>query len=131
MKQTVRNYLGAALMLLALTGSNLINAQPPGGGQQGPPPIPNTKQIKEMVSDLADEISLSTEQEEDVLELYIEHFEEVEEQTSGNARPDRQEMEALKTKFESEVKALLSEEQQEQFTAYQKKNQQQRGGGKR
>lgn len=131
MKQIIRNYFSAALMLIALSGSSLINAQPPGGGKQGPPPIPNAAQIKTMVSEMADELSLSTEQEENVLELFTEHFEEVEEKTSGNSKPDRQEMEALKTEFEAKVNTLLSEEQQKQFLVFQKKKQQQHEGAKR
>jgi argininosuccinate synthase len=91
------------------------------GGQQGLPEIPNTKQIERMVSNLADEISLSKEQEANILELYTAHFKEVKEKTKSG-RPDRKEMELLRTDFEKGVKAVLTGEQHELYDAYQKKN---------
>ncbi len=114
------------LVITAILLSSIIYAQPPGGGQQrgqqGPPPIPNEKQIKEMVSDLSKEISFTEEQEASVLKLYIKHYEDIKNKTSGNSKPKREEMETLKNTFEKEVKALLTEEQQKQFMEYQKKN---------
>ncbi|MFD1293066.1 hypothetical protein ACFQ5N_04370 [Lutibacter holmesii] len=92
-----------------------------GGGQQGPPPVPTAKEIKTMVSNLAEELLLSEEQEEQVLELYTAHFEEVEDKTSSG-RPDRSEMEELKEDFENDVKDVLTEDQQKLYTTYQKKN---------
>lgn len=94
---------------------------PQGRGQQGPPSIPNSKQIEKMVSNLADDISLSEDQENEVLKLYTVHFKEVKEKTKSG-RPDRKEMELLKNDFEKEVKEALTEEQQELYDAYLKKN---------
>ena len=48
---------------------NFIYAQARGGGQglrQGPPPIPNSAQIEQMVNSLAKEITLSGEQKTEV-----------------------------------------------------------------
>ena len=105
-------------------------AQPPGGGkgggQQGPPPIPDSKQIKTMVSDLAKDISLTDKQEASVLKLYTEHFEKVKAKTSGNAKPKREEMDALKNDLEKSVKALLTADQQKAYVAYLKKQNAQR-----
>jgi len=92
-----------------------------GGGQGGPPALPTSKEIKTMVSDLSDELLLSDEQEEKVLELYIEHFEEVEDKTSSG-RPDRDEMDELKEDLENDVKVVLTEDQQESYTEYLKNN---------
>lgn len=92
-----------------------------GGGQQAPPAVPTTKQIVKMVDKLSSEILLSEEQKTEVLELYKEHFEEVESKTSSG-RPDRDEMEDLKEDFETDVKAVLTKDQQKLYTAYQKKN---------
>ena len=103
---------------------------PQGGSQQGPPELPTAKEIKTMVSDLSDEILLSDEQEEKVLELYIAHFEDVEEMTSAG-RPDRDEMEELKEDFENDVKDVLTDDQQELYTKYLKKNSSKKGGKKR
>jgi hypothetical protein len=50
--------IGVILFLIAMAISSAVSAQPPGGGdQQGPPPIPNSKQIKKMVTKLSTELS--------------------------------------------------------------------------
>lgn len=133
MKQATRKNVGLLIMLIAISTSSLIYAQPPGGrqgGQQGPPPVPNEKQIEKMVNDLSEELSLTEEQEEKVLDEYLIHFEQVEEKTK-DGKPNRNEMEALKSEFEENVKLLLSDEQDELFDAYQKANAQQKGGQQR
>jgi len=96
---------------------------PPQGGrqQQGPPAIPAAKQIKSMVSDLSKEILLTDEQEAKVLKLYTTHFETIEEKTASG-RPDRNEMEKLKTTFENKIKALLTDNQKKLYTTYLKNN---------
>jgi hypothetical protein len=109
------------IVVLLLISTTLFAQQ--GGqraGQNGPPPIPDANQIKEMVNQLDDEISLSDEQEEKIVALYTAHFEEVKEKTSGNTRPNREEMEALKADFQKQVKALLSTEQQKGFETFVK-----------
>ncbi|MDA3817144.1 MAG: hypothetical protein PF486_07190 [Prolixibacteraceae bacterium] len=121
----VKSVLVVAFVLV----SSIAFAQPPGGGQrggkrdqqQGPPQVPGEEEIAEMVSDLADELSLSGEQGEKILELYQSHFEQVEEKTSGNSRPDREEMEALKTTLEKNVKAELTKDQISAYEAYVEK----------
>lgn len=131
MKKKVELKLRAIFLLLAIVSSSLIYAQPPGGGQkggqQGPPPIPNEKQIEKMVSELASEISLTETQEEQVLDIYINHFADVEEKTK-EGRPGKSEMDELKANFENSVKALLDTNQQEQYTTYMQNNKAQRGG---
>lgn len=91
------------------------------GGQQGAPQLPSTEQIENMVSDLADEILLSDEQETDVLELYKDHFEVVENKIKSG-RPDRNEMETLKENFENDVKDSLTKDQQKLYATYLKKS---------
>ena len=97
-------------------------------GRQGPPPIPSEEQIKNMVNDMADEISLSEDQETQVLELYLAHFEELEEKRSENSRPERSEMEAFRTDFQNDVKAILSESQKTQYEAYLREHKGRRSG---
>ncbi len=132
----IRNTFKTAslVMILCLTIiSTSTYAQQRGGQgerQQGPPPIPSTKQINKMVSDLADEISLTEQQEEQVLELYTNHFEEIESKTKSG-RPERDEMESFKRDFENDVRKVLSEDQQELYTSYMKNNRPKRGGGER
>lgn len=91
------------------------------GGQGGPPALPTAKEIKTMVSDLSKEILLSDEQEAQVLKLYTAHFEEVKEKISAG-RPDRNEMESLKTSFENKVKSILTKDQQIKYASFLKKN---------
>lgn len=124
--KTVKLFLIVSILLV----STSLFAQPPGGGQrggqQGPPPIPNDKQIEKMGSEIADELTLSNEQETKVLNLYKAHFAQVKEKNEGNNRPDRQEMEALKSTLEKQVKAELTREQTTKYEAYLKKQRPQR-----
>ena len=92
-----------------------------GGSQQSPPQVPTTKQIVKMVDKLSSEILLSEVQKTEVLEIYKEHFKEVESKTTSG-RPNRDEMEGLKEDFEDTIKAVLTKDQKKLFTAYQKKN---------
>lgn len=115
--------LKSIVIIISVLLSSMIYAQPPGGGQdrqQGPPPIPNAKQIKKMVSQLADEINLSEEQESTVLKLYQEHFEEVEEMTSGQEKPNRKEMDSLKSNFQNQVEDVLNDDQKTVYQEYLK-----------
>ena len=121
--------LGILFILIALSFFNVVNAQPQ-GGQQGPPSVPNAKQIKKMVVDVSKELSLNDEQETQVSKLYVAHFDEVKKATSSG-RPERSTMEALDTKFEKEVNKVLTTDQQKLFAAYQKKNKPQQMGGQR
>ncbi len=126
--------LKTSLIGMLLIFAQLIIAQPPGGGrqgerqggQQGPPAAPTAKQITKMMTTLAEEISLSDEQKKDVTALYTEHFASMEEMTSGNNRPKREEMKALNTKLQTKVKALLDDEQIEKYEAYLKKKREER-----
>lgn len=99
------------------------------GGQGGPPELPTAKEIKTMVSDMSDEILMTDEQEEQVLELYTEHFEAVEEKTSSG-RPDRDEMKELKENLENDIEKLLTDDQKELYTTYLKNNSSKKRGKK-
>jgi hypothetical protein len=101
----------------------------PRGGQQGPPPLPTDEQIEKMVSNLSTELDLSETQEKQVSALYFAHFEEVEALTGeDDSRPDRKVMEQLKEDFETEVKSVLTKDQQKQYETYLKNQKSQRGG---
>lgn len=99
-----------------------------GGGREqgGPPPIPDSEEIEEMVEKLAKGVFLTDEQEQEVLSLYVNHFEEVSEMVSGSSKPDRSEMEALNSDLKKEVKKLLREDQEDLYDDYLKKNKKQR-----
>ena len=100
-----------------------------GNKQQGPPPIPTTKQINHMVSDLADEISLTEKQEKEVLTIYTNHFKDLEDITKSG-RPDRDEMQSFRKGFQNSVNEVLSEDQQELYATYMKEKRQARGNKK-
>lgn len=89
---------------------------------QGPPQIPNESQIVKIVDDLSSELSLNGDQKTEILALYQDHFAEVKSSMSSGQRPNRDEMESLKSDFEDDVKNILNDEQEELFTEYMKKN---------
>lgn len=123
------------VLFLSLCIGSVTFAQGPGGGgpggggmQQGPPSVPTNKQIKKMVAEIAEEVTLTEEQEETVLVKYQEHFAVVKKKISGSSRPEKSEMEALDTAFEKEVKELLTDEQIVKYEAYVKEQAKNRGG---
>jgi hypothetical protein len=124
--KALKSFFALSILLV----SSISFAQPTGGGQrdgqQGPPPIPNNKQITQLVSDLADNLSLSDVQEVKILELYKEHFVQMKAKTSGNSRPKREDMEALNTALVKKVKAELTKEQTGKYEAFLKKQSKQR-----
>lgn len=133
MKNTIRTNKRLIIAIFAMIFSiTTLQAQQDqhNRDRQGPPPIPNEKQIQEMVSDLSTELSLTDTQTEEVSKIYLAHFEEAKEKMENNKleRPSRKEMEKLRTDFEKEVKAQLTDEQQKQFDAFLKK--QKRGQGR-
>ncbi|MDD3321753.1 MAG: hypothetical protein PHS59_09960 [Paludibacter sp.] len=119
------------IMIFTIFSSSILYAQPGQGqgGQQGPPPIPNAKQVTALVNDLSKELTLSDTQKASVSKLYTAHFDELRKMTSDNAKPKREEMDALKTDLEKQVKAVLTKDQQKKYAAYLKKQDPRQGGG--
>ena len=104
--------------LITLGVSQNLQAQQ--RGQQGPPPMPDDEQIEKMVEDLSEELSLTEDQEKQVSKKYFAHFDEVEAKIEAG-KPDRKEMETLKSDFEKDIEALLTDEQKEKYIDYLKK----------
>lgn len=130
--------IGMCVLCVLMAGSSATLAQggrpagPPRGGPErgGPPALPDSTQIVQIVDQLAEELSLSADQKEQISELHFAHFREVRTLMSagrGNRDGIREKMEALREEFESNVKALLDEEQQAKFDKLQK-NRGQRSG---
>ncbi len=109
-----------AIALILIISINSSYAQ--NRGQQGYPPIPDKSSVEKIVNNLAIELELSKDQEEEVSNLYTEHFElirqMVEESKVTNKRVDRKVMEIMKSDFESNVKTTLTKEQQKKFKQY-------------
>lgn len=125
MKNNIKMVL---LILAAVLTTTLASAQKE--RPQGPPPLPSDGQIKEMVADMAKELSLTDKQEEQVSDLYFEHFEKAEElqkSDSGNRGGGREAMENLKADLEENVNALLTKEQQKLYKAWMEEKQTPRG----
>lgn len=118
------------LVISILLAYSISIAQPQGGGQrgkqQGPPPIPTNEKISQMVSDLVEELTLTSEQESKILEIYKEHFDIIKEKITGNSRPKREEMQALNTALKDKVETELTEEQISKYEAYLKEQTSQR-----
>jgi len=120
-----QSVLKKVVFAVLLVSSTAVYSQ--ARGQQGAPPIPNAKQIEKMVDDLGKTLSLSEEQEKKVLAVYQDHFKEVEKNTAATNRPDRQEMQKLRSEFEADVNALLTKEQKELYKEYVKEHKQRHG----
>lgn len=124
MKRKFKNIASIILVsILMLIAGNSVQAQQ--GRQQGPPPTPTDDQIEEMVEDLDKALSLSDKQEIQVSEKYFAHFAAVDKKMKAG-RPNRDDMEAMKTDFEKEIKSLLTKSQQDLYSTYLKKQQKQR-----
>ena len=79
-----------AISAIILFSSHLVQAQR--GGQQGPPPVPTTAEIQEMVSDLSETLDLTDEKSDELLDLYTAHIKEV--SSLMKSRPKREKMES-------------------------------------
>jgi Spy/CpxP family protein refolding chaperone len=134
-KQTARLLLASFIVLFTVVFAQAQQQSNPAGGQQGPRPVPNEKQIEKMVSDLSMELSLDEAQKKEVSEMFAAHFNEVKEvqnKYKSSHEAERKEMDGLRTEFEKEVKTILTNEQQKQFDAFMKdKKAQRKGNGKR
>ncbi|WP_372755527.1 hypothetical protein [Labilibaculum sp.] len=115
-----------AIAVIMLLSNKTVQAQPGGGGQQGPPSLPTASEIKTMVTELTTSLELNEDQSSEIYDLFVEHFEAVEDKMSAG-RPSREDMEELESSFTEEVNALLTEEQQEGFEDYMEENAPQKG----
>ena len=82
------------------------------------PALPDSSQIVEIVDQTAQALSLTSEQKGQVSDLYFAHFAEARDlMDSGNGQQknNRAEMDALRQTFETDVKALLNDEQKTSF----------------
>jgi len=89
-----------------------------GRDEQRPPMLPDSAQIVKRVEHLAKDLSLTEQQKETILKLHFAHFKEVKSQKENHdaqREKMREEMEALKQKFEQEVESQLTDEQKAKF----------------
>lgn len=125
MKTQIKKKYGLLLaILIMIFSTNFVVAQQQGRGN-GPRPLPTDAEIVEIVDTLAAELSLNEKQKGEILEMYRSHFEEVKVKRDANraARAAHwEEMNALKTSFETNVKSKLNAEQKTKFDTFQKTN---------
>lgn len=89
-----------------------------GPDEHRPPMLPDSAQIVKRVEHLAKDLSLTEQQKETILKLHFAHFKEVKSQKENHdaqREKMREEMEALKQKFEQEVESQLTDEQKAKF----------------
>lgn len=119
--KALKSILTAVALVLSIACFAQRPGGPPNGGQQGPPPIPTDEQIEQTVSDLDKELDLSDTQETKILDIYIDHYAVVKKKTAGDARPKREEMEALDEKMDEQVEAVLTKKQYKTYKKLTKK----------
>ncbi|MRT93522.1 hypothetical protein [Ancylomarina sp. 16SWW S1-10-2] len=113
-KKTISLIIISASIMIA---GNFAQAQQ--GGQQGPPPVPTTAEIQDMVNDITETLDLTDEKSDELLGLYKSHIKEV--KSLMKSRPKREKMESLESEFEKDVEAILTSDQQKLYKAYVKK----------
>ena len=131
MKTTLKRILEITILITLV--STLTFAQGNRGqqgqrGQQGPPQPPTDEQIEQMVEEMAEAISLTEIQQQQMIGLYTEHFDDMRKTMESGSRQDRNTMETQKKEFEAQIKKLLTKEQQVLFEEYQKNHQPQQQG---
>ena len=127
----LKTTLPAILVVILFLSSSLIQAQ---HKEKGPRQLPDQEKIEKMVDELSTELSLTKKQEKQVSDIYESHFEEVGKTMEKNKEvreTSKKEMKELRTSFENDVKAVLSEDQQKQFDVFMKEKEAQRGQNKK
>ncbi len=113
-------FLVACVVLMASTLLAQPNQHSQQGRQQGPPPIPNDKEIVKMVENLSSTLSLNDKQEAEIADIYQEHFAELKALTKKTQNVQREAMDTLKKGFDKAVKSVLTDEQKKGFETYLK-----------
>jgi hypothetical protein len=93
-------------------------------GRGQPPALPDSTQIVRIVEDMAKALKLTDAQKSHISDLHFAHFAAMKDrmgQAKGAREDHRKEMDALRLRFEDDVKALLNEEQKREFEATAKK----------
>jgi hypothetical protein len=115
--------------------ANQLFAQEPRGQRrsEGPPPLPDSTRIVEMVDELSKSLSLDEEQKTKILELHFTHFAEAKElmeESKKDREGHREAMDELRKEFEDQVKNVLTEDQVEEFEEFVKNRQKQQRGNR-
>ncbi len=108
-----RSILNALLAVLLISGVSLpAQDNSPDGPPPGPPPDHNPQTI---VENLTKQLGLNKKQQEEVLDIFQEQFDEMESMRDEGVRPEPSEMEAMQDKLHDEVNKVLTKEQKEKY----------------
>ncbi len=114
-----KEFLSILFAAFALVAAITVTAQPQGGqrpeGQQGTP----EEMSKMMVERMTKELDLTEDQQTKIYDINLKFAEERE--SSGDTRPSREEMEAMREKMSAQVKGVLTDEQATKYDEMQAK----------
>ncbi|MEP2026804.1 MAG: hypothetical protein ABJH98_12830 [Reichenbachiella sp.] len=105
-------YIGIILLTVFATCASY--AQPPKG--EGPPKGPSAEEIETMVSNLSEQLELTSDQQKNVSAMFNAHFEEIKSTKNKN----REAMEVLRNEFIEQITAEIGEDKKKEFQEFMK-----------
>ncbi len=123
MNTQVKTYKYILLLLSAIlfsSGSLFAQSQQK---RNHPPKLPSKVEITKIVKELSEDISLSSEQKNEVSTLFNSHFDEAKTKMKEHEtthKMNRAEMDKLRNNFEIRIKSLLNDEQKIGFDNFMK-----------
>ena len=109
-----------SVITVIIISSSFTFAQP----QQGRPILPNDERINRMVDDMANQLSLTKSQKEEILTLHKEHFQKLKQmfkEEKTNRKKTKEEHEQLRMELEKDVESLLNDVQKTKYKEFVKK----------
>ena len=113
---------GHLITLSILFFANVVTAQQ----RPGPPEIPDSNKIVQMVNHLASDLALTKEQKAKILKMHLGHFKEVKKalkEFKGNMDQQKEKMDAKRDKFQKGIKSILTAEQVKKYEKFLKLHQ--------
>ena len=121
----MKNFI--SIIAVIIITSSIAFAQP----QQKRPILPDDEQIIRMVDDMANQLSLTELQKEEILTLHKEHFQKLKQmfkEEKTNRKKTKEEHERLKVELEKDVESLLNDVQKTKYKEFVKKLEARRNG---
>ena len=121
MKKIKAAPISLLIIAIIIISSSLTFAQPK--REMKPPLPPSDEQITKMVSDMAQKLSLTESQKEEILTLYKVHFQKVREMMKSEKEDhqrNREEHEKFRMEFQDQVKSQLNDDQIKKYDAFVK-----------
>ncbi len=104
--------------VLALTLSAVIFAQPPQGGT----PPSATAMTEKMVGEISDELTLSSDEEAAIKDIFTDFAEKMDAMHQSGSRPEPSQMDELNKERDAKVKEVLSDDKYEAYTKFMEEN---------